>query len=1294
MASNGGGIFDPGTRSQMTPSLIVDDKCVVQKPSLLLSQLTGPQVPAKNDLFGTQTSAARLKALLSAPPQATIDPKLLPPTPGLPMGHKDKITANELAELRALRADPALAKTVSGRPFELNSDVTAIYQAGEGRWDTHGGALRDLFWDRSPKQIRAIELAYKDRIGSDLVGELDKEFGENDRKFYDSIRKGDRIGAAAAELTEAAQGGKDPARASKVLRRLEPEEIRQTKLRFERLDPKDRTLEQALIPALTNKRNPNKQLALQALLAGDKDKADGIGLGHQLARKDGAAVVEKMREMGPEAVARVDRSSFKGSMGASLVKLEGTDRDQAKALLAGNLPRADAAKARDAVDGWAGIDKDKLFDALSPNIDDPVQRRDYMRKLETEYDQLYTKPLRQEIARLGGEDRDRAETLLAEGRLSSEKRLQYALTGSEVDGMEAADAITKLGPDRARQAFRQATVSKDHPQGLDLTKEVDRRLDGRGEFEARIALRGEPKTAEEKVALAKERAQFEDPPNKLGTAISDNLTDPVATVVQWGFAESGGAFTETDEIMNTNVERSEYALGQLHRAKASGDTQMQSHWDQRVGELTGYNKGDVEVFRGEKDGVAEGAALAATTAVAITATVVTAGSAAPVTTGVLFTAAGAGTNIAVKSGVQGEAYDNNDAVKDGLQGAADVGGAILGAKLAGPLAAKMPTRVAAVTTEGIVNGAIGAGVSGGTREALEGGTAEEVFKAATDSAIIGGAIGGALAVPLDYVGQKLSNALKGEGPAASAEARAAAAEAQSVRGGAGETPAGPVKGAVEPHPVVEAPVGKVNVPEGPRYVTDSDPLKARLAELPPVPESPTPAQFEVANQARTEAFLAEDAVRVKLNEARAAGDVDAIAQLQGESDKLRLAYREVDNAYQDLTRQKSAVESASRNRRYVLEEHADKLTAQAAQEGRITAEAAQDPNVRKAVAFQLYQDVKGEVQLLNNDVTALAPNVPKKGGGFQKLVTSEGVDANILAARTLIKDPPTIEIGGHQVKVYTLGGGEARQLADLEATRDALQRMQKSAPNSLQDIKEVHFTSQLNTKVGVGPDGLPRIEEAGMGFVPTPGVDNPHLTPDQSDVVVVRRQPNESNQPLLEAKARAREEINTQQLKAVNEGGGYGWSDEQIQDWAKVRVHDFELADSQRRGTLFHETSHITDKRLGTGDLYASETGKFGPFGGNGSVGPDRAPVKGTFSRTEPTDYVSFYAQDHVGYKLPREDFAETAGFIMEFSNLKDKPPLGPFTPALEAKIRGAGKMLGTPEDQIEAILNHYGRAG
>ncbi|MCA9795620.1 MAG: hypothetical protein KC910_27620, partial [Candidatus Eremiobacteraeota bacterium] len=533
--------------------------------------------------------------------------------------------------------------------------------------------------------------------------------------------------------------------------------------------------------------------------------------------------------------------------------------------------------------------------------------------------------------------------------------------------------------------------------------------------------------------------------------------------------------------------------------------------------------------------------------------------------------------------------------------------------------------------------------------------------------------------------QKVSSALKGETPTG-------APELQSVRGPASETPTGPAKAPTEPAPVVETPGGKIEIPEGPRYVTDTDTLKARLAELPPAPENPTQAQFDTANKARTDAYLADDAVRVQIKEAKAAGDTEAIARLEGEAEKTRLAYREVDNAYNDLTKQRGAYEGASRDRRWVLEDQAEKLAAQAAQEGRITAEAAQDPNVRRAIAFQLYQDVKGDVQLLGKDVAELAPKVPKKGGGFEKLRTSEGVDANVLAARTLIKDPPIVEVGGQRVKVYTLGGGEGRQLADLEAARDALGRLQKSAPNMLQDVKEVHFTSQLDTTLAVGSDGAPTVMSAGLGFVPNPGLDNPHLTPDQADVLVVRRQPPEANPALLQAESKNR---TLADLKAHSEREGLGWTDEQIRGWIPdAKIPDYQLADTQRRATVFHESAHLTDRRLGTGELYASETGKYGPFGGNGSVGPDGAPVKGTYSPSEATDYVSRYAQAHEGGTLAREDFAETAAFIIEFPNLADKRPLGPFTPALEAKVRGAGQLLGTPQDQIEAILNHYGRAG
>lgn len=119
---------------------------------------------------------------------------------------------------------------------------------------------------------------------------------------------------------------------------------------------------------------------------------------------------------------------------------------------------------------------------------------------------------------------------------------------------------------------------------------------------------------------------------------------------------------------------------------------------------------------------------------------------------------------------------------------------------------------------------------------------------------------------------------------------------------------------------------------------------------------------------------------------------------------------------------------------------------------------------------------------------------------------------------------------------------------------------------------------------------------------------------------------------------------------------------------------------------ISHEGAHSLDKANG----WKSESGEWGPFGKSGRLDEAGKPSKGIFSTTEETDYVSTYAQAHSGQTLAREDFAQTPSFITTFHHLKTKPELGALSPTLVEKIRGAGRVIGTPPEQIEALLNHY----
>ena len=57
-----------------------------------------------------------------------------------------------------------------------------------------------------------------------------------------------------------------------------------------------------------------------------------------------------------------------------------------------------------------------------------------------------------------------------------------------------------------------------------------------------------------------------------------------------------------------------------------------------------------------------------------------------------------------------------------------------------------------------------------------------------------------------------------------------------------------------------------------------------------------------------------------------------------------------------------------------------------------------------------------------------------------------------------------------------------------------------------------------------------------------------------------------------------------------------------------------------------------------------------------------------------------------------REDFAETAAFIVSFSYTKTKPPLGKPTEALITKMRKTAEIIGTPKEVVEEIIEYYSR--
>lgn len=1316
--------------SQGTPARTTSTQSQTQgvkktpKPANLLKMMTGAGAKLTQVAQDAQATAGRLSSALkpAAAEGSELKAPELPATEEKKGFFENMVSVAQKAQTQAHESRRDLLSkagetTPSGSKFVANDDVTALYQAGKGKLGTDEKAIRELLWDRTPEQLEAVAAVYKDRYdGRDLWKDLNREFEDpNDKRMVAALRKGDRAGAAAAELVDATTGQTSKKRVRDVLSRLSPEEASKAQTLYSELHPKGRELSDWTDRKFKGERGNQ----VDALLKGDSQSAELAGLRHSLDKGKGAEVVAQLRDMDPEArkefVERFDSSAEKGQDLASLVgSLKGTNRDQAQALVQGNQAGADAALIQDALDGM-GSNKRKLWEGLGSEIKDPKERQAYQKSVEREYNRMYGpeskrggRALSDRLkSELSGENEEKALTLLQNGEVPPEKQLKFALGGSKKDGLELAALVEQHGPEKARQMYSEATRSKRHPEGRDLDADIQNRLGGRGRYEAEVAMKGQPQTPEEKVARTVDRTRFE-------------LTG------------AGGAFTNSDDILKNNTRRAEEALEQLKVARAAGDEKAVAEWTTRIDELTGYAKADTEVFRDEKDGAVEVAAGVAAGVAAAGAIAVTGGAAAPF----VAMAAGAVTNYGTRNLMAGNAYDQNNAAKDlfvgGMEGVGVKGGALLGRAAKGMVQSRVRNagtkRLLGNVAEGTADGITGGALMGATETALADGTWEDgaasglgkVLSGGASGGAVGGAFGGSMGAGLDGAGRVYSK----------------------VRGGDKVAPNAPVEGPPRPRPVEPAenleistgpksadpsvPAGKsqptgaadapapiaVKVVESPDAKMEYDPEallgKLRQTEFKPVGEKFDYQKFgEVSN--RTFANMdAEKEARRALDKAKGQGaDADQIAKLEADYQKAKAA----DDATRAEYSEHNTRKKSWNTRADVFRAEAEEVLKRAQDGGRTDTQFLSRDDV-ELMAFKIYQDMKKSGRVSSNEFPelgqALRPFEVNKVDGYDAVARAQGVtpgsNFHSETGEQLAPDQLTsTQLHGDVVKVNRLlelnptevvAGESSTKLfsssaRDVEDSKLALGRLGAVAPRILDSVKELHFIKLGRTKVarfsqaaesGVAPS---QVSSKVGGFVS-------HSTPDGTMAI---RSGALSEKEHVYLRSQVDEAARGDIQDAIEQGDVPQKSlKDKVDDYKElVRTREVGLPEARSREistlhVIAHEGAHSLDKARG----WASVSGEFGPFGGNGIVDEKGFTGKGKFSRTETTDYVSHYAQDHTGLSLPKEDFAETAAFISTFPFLKEKPRLGPLSPALVAKIRGAGKALDTPQEQIDAILNHY----
>ncbi len=715
------------------------------KARAILQMVTGPKSERVSEL--TQKLENTVQRLSGALAEVQVSSEELQP-PQLPSSSGSGPGTEHQQRREALKQ--AEAQTRSGAVFNANEDVTAIFQATRGRLGTDKTALRELFWDRSPEQLRAISETYGDRYPDrDLWKDLERDLGNpRDRQMLASLREGDRVTAASAALVDATTGLGNKGRVEFVLERLAPEEVSLVQERYRQDHPNGRSLQDWTDRNFKNEARDR----VTSLLEGDPQSAQISQMQENLRKRNGNEVLAELRSLDPEArkefVESFDTQAKDGEKLQDRIQaaLRGTNRDQALALMEGNDARADAVLIQDAVDGL-GSNRTKLWRALGSEIPDPQERREHLERVEAEYDNMYGpespkrgKSLRARLAsELSGEHLERAQFLLGDGEVPAGHQIRYAVSGSKKSGQDLARLVEQHGPDKARELYAEATRSQAFPSGRSLDDDVQSRLGGRGRFEAKTALLGTPETPEDKVARTVERTRFE----------TKGL---------------GGVFTNTDNILVQNTERAQEALENLKAARESGDQEAQKEWTLRIDELTGYASEDTEVFRAEKDGATEVTAGVAAGVAAAVAIGVTGGAAAPAIAVAAGATAGAAANYGVRNVMAGNAYDQGDAMKDlaigAVEGLGVKGGAVAGRIVREGLDSKVKSVAAnrwlGGTLQAAADGAVGGAMLGAADSALGrdtwddglGSGLETVVFSTGQGSLFGTAIGGGLGAGL------------------------------------------------------------------------------------------------------------------------------------------------------------------------------------------------------------------------------------------------------------------------------------------------------------------------------------------------------------------------------------------------------------------------------------------------------------------------------------------------------------------------------------------------------------------
>lgn len=386
------------------------------------------------------------------------------------------------------------------------------------------------------------------------------------------------------------------------------------------------------------------------------------------------------------------------------------------------------------------------------------------------------------------------------------------------------------------------------------------------------------------------------------------------------------------------------------------------------------------------------------------------------------------------------------------------------------------------------------------------------------------------------------------------------------------------------------------------------------------------------------------------NSQSAAYDPAALAE------KLKTEYAEVERLFPEGERGKYIHASESG----AIRDQAKEIIDQAVASGRISSEAGRLSifAVRERIAkdlksggVRLQSDTLEDLVRSQYEVRTSRPHNPTNNIDSTRELTLAPMRQSYYAAtanRALELDPELVKVQGREVKVYNANATSTT----LGSAHIAVGNMARHAPRLAEPLEEIHFAKNLNTvtKREVASDGSVRNRQGGT---------NGEIFQENAAAV----------------EAGLDNTASTIHISANPGNSGPGAIASLVPEATSDHVRLLsQIERTQRRmGTIYHETAHLLDQKLGKDGKLWSESSPDSPF----------LNTEGSSA----ADFVSEYARTK-----PVEDFAETVRVVMQLAADSERAIRrndlggGSLSAPLREKLQTAADLMGTDPAVLERI--------